>query len=72
MNQQKAFSLQLFMILRTMISDLGGKFTIILIEQYIEFAKEVCDDFIVLSRGAICASGPKFLDAEIETRFLKV
>ena len=40
-----------------MISDLGGKFTIILIEQYIQFAKEVCDDFIVFSRGALARQG---------------
>ena len=59
--------------IRSLIFELKGKFTIILIEQYIEFAKAVCDDYIVLARGEICASGSKeSLNSEIESPFLKV
>lgn len=59
--------------IRSLIFELKGKFTIILIEQYIEFAKAVCDDYIVLARGEICASGSKeSLNSEIESQFLKV
>ena len=59
--------------IRSLIFELKGKFTIILIEQYIEFAKAVCDDYIVLARGEICASGSKeSLNSKIESQFLKV
>lgn len=57
--------------IRTMIFNLRGKFTIILIEQYIDFAREACDEYIVLSRGSICAAGSaESLDSQIESRFL--
>ncbi len=58
--------------IRRLILELKGQFTIILIEQYIDFAKEVCDEFIVLTRGEIGAAGQASeLNSNIEKQFLK-
>lgn len=58
--------------IRHLITQLKGRFTIILIEQYIDFAKEVCDEFVVLTRGSIGASGKSSeLNSDIEQQFLK-
>lgn len=34
-----------------------GKMAILLVEQYLDFCKELGDDFAILDRGAVCASG---------------
>ena len=34
-----------------------GDIRILLCEQYFDFARELADDFIVMSRGAVVASG---------------
>ena len=34
-----------------------GDMAIVLCEQYFDFARELADDFIVLSRGSVVASG---------------
>jgi urea transport system ATP-binding protein len=58
--------------IRRLILELKGQFTIILIEQYVDFAKEVCDEFIVLARGQIGAAGQvSELNSNIEQQFLK-
>lgn len=36
-----------------------GDMAIILVEQYFEFARDLCDDFIVLDRGQVVVSGTK-------------
>ena len=36
-----------------------GDMAIILVEQYFEFARDLCDDFIVLDRGQVVLSGTK-------------
>ncbi len=35
-----------------------GAMSILLVEQYLEFCKELADDFAILDRGAVVASGP--------------
>jgi urea transport system ATP-binding protein len=35
-----------------------GKMSILLVEQYLDFCKELADDFAILDRGAVVASGP--------------
>lgn len=35
-----------------------GKMSILLVEQYLDFAKELADHFAIMDRGAIVASGP--------------
>ncbi|NDB68520.1 MAG: ATP-binding cassette domain-containing protein [Methylocystaceae bacterium] len=36
-----------------------GDMAIILVEQYFEFARDLCDDFIVLDRGQVVLSGSR-------------
>jgi len=36
-----------------------GKITILLVEQYLDFAREICDSFCVLDRGAIVMEGDR-------------
>jgi urea transport system ATP-binding protein len=35
-----------------------GKMSILLVEQYLEFCKELADDFAIMNRGAVVAHGP--------------
>jgi urea transport system ATP-binding protein len=35
-----------------------GKMSILLVEQYLDFCKELADDFAIMDRGAVVASGP--------------
>ena len=35
-----------------------GKMSILLVEQYLDFCKELADDFAILDRGAVVANGP--------------
>ncbi len=35
-----------------------GKMSILLVEQYLDFAKELADSFAIMDRGAVVASGP--------------
>lgn len=35
-----------------------GKMSILLVEQYLDFAKELADGFAIMDRGAVVASGP--------------
>ncbi|HEU4817014.1 MAG TPA: ABC transporter ATP-binding protein, partial [Janthinobacterium sp.] len=46
---------------------------IVLCEQYFDFARELADDFIVLSRGSVVASGKaEQMDGEEVKRHLAV
>jgi urea transport system ATP-binding protein len=35
-----------------------GKMSILLVEQYLDFARELADEFAIMDRGAVVASGP--------------
>ena len=50
-----------------------GEMSILLVEQYLDFCKELGDDFAILERGAVAASGPMSgLTDEIVRDFLTV
>ena len=50
-----------------------GDIAIVLCEQYFDFARELADQFIVLSRGSVVASGPAgLMDGEDVRRHLAV
>ncbi len=50
-----------------------GEMTIVLVEQYFDFARELADRFIVLDRGEVAASGgPDDMDAPEVRRLLTV
>ncbi len=36
----------------------GNKVAVLLVEQYYDFAKDLADDYLVMERGAVIASGP--------------
>ncbi|NJM36505.1 MAG: urea ABC transporter ATP-binding subunit UrtE [Akkermansiaceae bacterium] len=50
-----------------------GEMSILLVEQYLDFCKELGDDFAILERGAVVASGEmKNLNEDIVKEFLTV
>ena len=50
-----------------------GKMAILLVEQYLDFCKELGDDFTILERGRVAASGPMTdLSEDIIKEFLTV
>ena len=50
-----------------------GKMAILLVEQYLDFCRELGDDFAILERGAVCASGAmNELSDDIVREFLTV
>ena len=50
-----------------------GSMSILLVEQYLDFCRELGDDFAILERGAVAASGPMAeLSEDIVRRFLTV
>ncbi len=50
-----------------------GNMSILLVEQYLDFCKELGDDFAILERGSVAASGPmNDLTDEIVREFLTV
>jgi len=50
-----------------------GKMAILLVEQYLDFCRELGDDFAILERGSVCASGTMAgLSDEIVKEFLTV
>jgi urea transport system ATP-binding protein len=50
-----------------------GKMSILLVEQYLDFCKELGDDFAILERGSVAASGEmKDLSEDIVKEFLTV
>jgi urea transport system ATP-binding protein len=50
-----------------------GEMSILLVEQYLDFCKELGDDFAILERGSVAASGPiSGLTDEVVKEFLTV
>ena len=50
-----------------------GKMAILLVEQYLDFCRELGDDFAILERGSVCASGKMVeLSDEIVKKYLTV
>lgn len=50
-----------------------GKMGILLVEQYLDFCRELGDDFAILERGSVCASGPMAeLSDDVVKKFLTV
>ena len=50
-----------------------GKMAILLVEQYLDFCRELGDDFAILERGSVCASGAMSeLSDDIVREFLTV
>jgi urea transport system ATP-binding protein len=50
-----------------------GRMAILLVEQYLDFCRELGDDFAILERGAVCASGKMAnLSDEVVREFLTV
>lgn len=55
------------------IQKLKGDMTILLVEQYLDFAMELADHFAVLDRGAVVAKGPiSALDEHVVKTYLQV
>lgn len=50
-----------------------GEMSIILVEQYIDFARNACDSFYILERGSVVQNGPiTRLDDDMVARYLTV
>ena len=45
-----------------------GDMAIILVEQYFEFARDLCDDFVVMDRGQVVLSGSRSGMVETDVR----
>jgi urea transport system ATP-binding protein len=59
--------------IETVIAGLKGRITVLLVEQYLEFALRVADAVVVLSRGSVVERGdPKVLNPEALTRHIAV
>ena len=58
-------------VLRRLATD--RKMTVVLVEQYLDFVKEISDDFYVMNRGQVVAEGlTRDLKGEIVNEFLSV
>ena len=44
-------------LIETVIADLKGRMTILLVEQYYDFAQTLADTYVVMERGAVIAEG---------------
>ena len=59
--------------IETVIAGLKGRITVLLVEQYLDFALRVADAVVVLSRGSVVERGdPKALNPETLTRHIAV
>ena len=55
------------------IAELGGRLSILLVEQYFEFARSIADRYVVLSRGEVAMSGDvSAMDDNAVRQFLAV
>lgn len=60
-------------LIETVIAGLKGRMTILLVEQYYDFAATLADTYVVLERGAIVASGEgSAMDRDNVSRFLSI
>ena len=59
--------------IETVIAGLKGRMSILLVEQYYDFARSLADRYVVLSRGAVVASGAGAdMDRDDVSRFLSI
>ena len=59
--------------IEAVIASLKGRMSILLVEQYFDFARQLADRFVVLDRGAVAASGDASeMDRDRLARFLSV
>ncbi|QGY05617.1 urea ABC transporter ATP-binding subunit UrtE [Methylobacterium mesophilicum SR1.6/6] len=59
--------------IEAVIAGLKGRITVLLVEQYLDFALRVADSVVVLSRGSVVERGdPKALNPEALTRHIAV
>ncbi|MDT7951741.1 MAG: urea ABC transporter ATP-binding subunit UrtE [Acetobacteraceae bacterium] len=59
--------------IESVIASLKGSLSILLVEQYFDFARQLADRFVVLDRGAVAASGTADeMDRDRLARFLSV
>jgi len=59
--------------IESVIASLKGRVSILLVEQYYEFARQLADRYVVLDRGAVAASGPADdMDRDRIARFLSI
>ncbi len=59
--------------IETVIASLKGRMSILLVEQYFDFAKSLADHFVVLNRGGVVASGAgASMDKDTISRFLSI
>ena len=59
--------------IEAVIAGLKGRITVLLVEQYLDFALRVADSVVVLSRGSVVERGdPKVLNPEALTRHIAV
>jgi urea transport system ATP-binding protein len=55
------------------IASLKGRMSILLVEQYFDFAKSLADHYVVLNRGAVVAAGTgASMDKDTISRFLSI
>ncbi|EWY41616.1 urea ABC transporter ATP-binding protein [Skermanella stibiiresistens SB22] len=55
------------------ISELSGRLSILLVEQYFEFARSIADHYVVLARGEVAVSGGTAdMDSDAVKRFLAI
>jgi len=59
--------------IETVIASLKGRMSILLVEQYFDFAQSLADRYVVLSRGAVVAEGlGRDMDKTAISRFLSI
>ena len=59
--------------IETVIASLKGRMSILLVEQYFDFAKSLADHYVVLNRGGVVASGTGVsMDKDTISRFLSI
>jgi urea transport system ATP-binding protein len=55
------------------VASLKGRMSILLVEQYFDFAQSLADRFVVLNRGSVAVSGPgSAMDKDTISRFLSI
>jgi urea transport system ATP-binding protein len=59
--------------IETVIASLKGRISILLVEQYFDFAQTLADRYVVLNRGAVVAAGEgRDMDKDELSRFLSI
>jgi urea transport system ATP-binding protein len=59
--------------IESVIASLKGRMSILLVEQYFDFAKSLADQYVVLNRGGVVAAGTgASMDKDTISRFLSI